>query len=80
MSDREPGAGQAPDVAPRALVFLCWRPPANNVRSATYRTLAGARRLATRLQRHGTVGLSSFYADPGELGRSVLCVDAVKPG
>jgi len=34
-------------------------------------TLAGARRLAARLQRHGTVGLSSFYADPGELGRAI---------
>jgi len=34
-------------------------------------TLAGAARLATRLQRHGTVGLSSFYADPAELGRAV---------
>jgi len=34
-------------------------------------TLAAAARLATRLQRHGTVGLSSFYADPGELGRAV---------
>jgi hypothetical protein len=34
-------------------------------------TLAAARRLAARLQRHGTVGLSSFYADPGELGRAI---------
>jgi sugar diacid utilization regulator len=34
-------------------------------------TLASAARLAARLQRHGTVGLSSFYADPGELGRAV---------
>jgi DNA-binding PucR family transcriptional regulator len=34
-------------------------------------TLAGARRLASRLQRHGTVGLSSFYGDPGELRRAV---------
>ena len=34
-------------------------------------TLSGAARLATRLQRHGTVGLSSFYADPAELGRAV---------
>jgi sugar diacid utilization regulator len=33
--------------------------------------LAAAARLATRLQRHGTVGLSSFYAEPGELGRAV---------
>jgi sugar diacid utilization regulator len=34
-------------------------------------TLAAAARLAGRLQRHGTVGLSSFYSEPGELGRAV---------
>jgi sugar diacid utilization regulator len=34
-------------------------------------TLESARRLATRLQRHGTVGVSSFYSDPGELGRAI---------
>lgn len=34
-------------------------------------TLLAARRLAARLQRHGTVSLSSFYADPGELARAV---------
>jgi sugar diacid utilization regulator len=34
-------------------------------------TLAAARRLAARLQRHGTVGLSSFYGDPAELGRAI---------
>src|SRR5438128_5939635 len=34
-------------------------------------TAAAARRLATRLQRHGTVGLSSFYLDAGELPRAV---------
>ena len=34
-------------------------------------TLAAAARLAARLQRHGTVGLSSFYANPAELGRAV---------
>jgi sugar diacid utilization regulator len=34
-------------------------------------TLASAARLAARLQRHGTVGLSSFYGDPGELARAV---------
>jgi sugar diacid utilization regulator len=33
--------------------------------------LARARRLAERLRRHGVVGLSSFYSDPGELGRSI---------
>jgi sugar diacid utilization regulator len=34
-------------------------------------TVEAARKLAGRLQRHGTVGLSSFYADPGELHRAV---------
>ncbi len=34
-------------------------------------TLAAARRLAARLQRHGTVGVSSFYADVGDLGRAI---------
>jgi DNA-binding PucR family transcriptional regulator len=34
-------------------------------------TLAAARRLATRLQRHGTVGVSSFYAEVGDLGRAI---------
>src|SRR5207248_1480533 len=40
------------------------------------------RRLAARLQRHGTVGLSSFYADPGELARAMqeaeLVLDVLK--
>jgi sugar diacid utilization regulator len=35
------------------------------------RTLDDARRLAGRLRRHGTVGLSSFYADPADLGRAI---------
>ena len=34
-------------------------------------TAAAARQLAGRLQRHGTVGLSSFYLDPVELPRAV---------
>jgi sugar diacid utilization regulator len=34
-------------------------------------TIAAARALAARLQRHGVVALSSFYADPGELGRGI---------
>ena len=34
-------------------------------------TLEAARRLATRLQRHGIVGVSSFYSDPAELGRAI---------
>ncbi len=34
-------------------------------------TIAAARALAARLQRHGVVALSSFYGDPGELGRAI---------
>ena len=34
-------------------------------------TVTAARALAARLQRHGVVALSSFYADPGELGRAI---------
>jgi PucR family transcriptional regulator, purine catabolism regulatory protein len=34
-------------------------------------TVNAARSLAGRLQRHGVVALSSFYADPGELGRAI---------
>jgi DNA-binding PucR family transcriptional regulator len=34
-------------------------------------TLSIARELGGRLRRHGTVGVSSFYAEPGELGRAV---------
>jgi sugar diacid utilization regulator len=45
--------------------------PAASGENAAETTLAAAARLAARLQRHGTVGLSSFYADPAELGRAV---------
>ena len=45
--------------------------PALAVDDAAEATLAAAARLAARLQRHGTVGLSSFYADPAELARAV---------
>lgn len=45
--------------------------PALAVEDAPEATLAAAARLAARLQRHGTVGLSSYYADPAELGRAV---------
>jgi sugar diacid utilization regulator len=44
--------------------------------------LVRARGLAERLRRHGVVGLSSFYSDPGELGRSIqeaeLVLDVVR--
>jgi sugar diacid utilization regulator len=45
--------------------------PAVGADDAPERTLEAARRLATRLQRHGTVGLSSFYADPADLSRAI---------
>jgi sugar diacid utilization regulator len=45
--------------------------PAIAVEDAAEATLAAAARLAARLQRHGTVGLSSFYGDPAELARAV---------
>jgi sugar diacid utilization regulator len=34
-------------------------------------TVAAARALAGRLQRHGVIALSSFYGDPAELGRAI---------
>ncbi|HEX5780632.1 MAG TPA: helix-turn-helix domain-containing protein, partial [Solirubrobacteraceae bacterium] len=34
-------------------------------------TVTAARALAGRLQRHGVVALSSYYADPAELGRAI---------
>src|SRR5829696_1639629 len=47
-------------------------------------TLAAARTLAGRLQRLGVVGLSSFYADPAELGRAIqeaeLVLDVLRRG
>ena len=45
--------------------------PGSGGDGAAEATLGAARRLAARLQRHGTVGLSSFYADPAELGRAI---------
>ncbi len=45
--------------------------PASGGDDAPERTLDDARRLAGRLRRHGTVGLSSFYADPADFGRAI---------
>ena len=45
--------------------------PAVGGDDAPERTLEAARRLATRPQRHGTVGVSSFYADPSDLSRAI---------
>ena len=46
--------------------------PASGGDEAPETTLASARRLAGRLQRHGIVGLSSFYADPDDIARRAL--------
>ena len=45
--------------------------PAVGGDDAPERTLDRARKLAERLRQHGTVGLSSFYADPAEFGRAI---------
>jgi sugar diacid utilization regulator len=52
---------------PRVYALL----PASGADEAPETTLAAARRLAGRLQRHGTVGLSSFHTDPADLGRAI---------
>jgi sugar diacid utilization regulator len=52
------------DARPRVYAAL----PATSADGAAAATLASAKRLAARLQRHGLVGLSSFYSDPSELG------------
>jgi DNA-binding PucR family transcriptional regulator len=45
--------------------------PATGGDEAPEATLQAARRVAARLGRHGTVGMSSFYADPAEFSRAV---------
>ncbi len=45
--------------------------PATGGDDAPEATLERARRLARRLGQHGTVGLSSFYTDPGEFSRAI---------
>jgi sugar diacid utilization regulator len=51
--------------------------PAGRPRSDPMDTLAAANRLAARLHRHGTVGLSTFHADPAELHEAVLEAELV---
>jgi sugar diacid utilization regulator len=82
IAEEHPGAlaqhMEAPGTPSRVYALL----PAAGADDAPERTLAGARRLATRLQRHGTVGLSSFYGDPSELQRAIqeaeLVLDVLK--
>ena len=45
--------------------------PATGGDGAPEATLERGRRLAERLRQHGTVGLSSFYADPAEFSRAM---------
>jgi sugar diacid utilization regulator len=71
ISGDHPGAlaqhMELPGEAPRVYALL----PAAGGDGAPEATRAAARRLAARLQRHGTVGVSSFYTDPAELGRAI---------
>ncbi len=66
--------------SPRVYALL----PAVGADDAPEQTIERARALAGRLGRHGTVGLSSFYADPAELGRAIqeaeLVLDVLKRG
>jgi hypothetical protein len=76
VTSDEPGAlAQHLDGRVYALV------PAGDRRSAP-ETLEAARHLASRLQRYGTVGVSSFYAEAGDLGRAIeeaeLVLDVVR--
>src|SRR3954465_7542074 len=61
----EPPGGRAQDMGGAGRVYGLL--PGADAAS----TLAAARRLAARLQRHGTVGVSSFLADVGGLGRAI---------
>ncbi len=73
IAGEHPGAiaqqldGIGPDALPRIYAAL----PAGAGDGTPAATLASARRLAARLQRHAIVGLSSFHADPAELGCAV---------
>ena len=74
------GTAAAGSVAPRVYALL----PAVGGDDAPEQTLERARRLAQRLGRHGTVGLSSFYADPAEFARAMqeaeLVLDVLRRG
>jgi DNA-binding PucR family transcriptional regulator len=59
--------GAASSAPPRVYALL----PAVGGDEAPEQTLERGRRLAARLGRHGTVGLSSFYADPADLSRAI---------
>ncbi len=60
---------EAVDGHPAARVYALL--PATGGDEAPDATQVAARRLATRLQRYGTVGLSSFYAEAADVGRAI---------
>jgi sugar diacid utilization regulator len=62
--------GVGPDARPRVYAALPAVASAD-AGGAAGSSMALARRLAGRLQRFGTVGMSSFHADPAELGCAV---------
>jgi sugar diacid utilization regulator len=59
--------GVGPNARPRVYAAL----PTVGAGDAHESSVALARRLAARLRRYGTVGMSSFHADPAELGCAV---------
>lgn len=86
IAGEHPGAlvqqlgGTGPPGAARVYALL----PASGGDDAPEETLRRARALAERLGRHGTVGVSSFYADPAGLGRGLqeaeLVLDVLRRG
>jgi len=75
----EPGA-LAEAIEGRVYALL----PAAGADGAPEATLDVARRIAGRLRRHGTVGVSSFYTDPAEFHRALqeaeLVLDVLRQG
>src|SRR3954464_15481422 len=70
ITSNHPGAlAQALDG--RVYGILPVRPGGGPEDDAGEATVAAARRLAARLERHGPVGVSSFYADPTDLPRAI---------
>jgi hypothetical protein len=65
--DTGAGGGGASGQPPRIYAVL----PATGGDDAPEVTLSAARRLAARLGRQGSVGVSSFYSDPADLGRAI---------
>ncbi len=66
IASEHPGA-LAEHIDDRVYALL----PAARTDNPAQDTRDAARRLVPRLQRHGTVGLSSFYSDPAEFARAM---------